>query len=165
MNTIEPQTWKHGPDCDWPEGSEEGDNGGKKWKRPVKNTYEWLTDIDDSVGIDCESGGWVGEGEQRGKIWTSNKIDVCSKITIKMILKECSESPWTKWVSSYLFIQIFYSIYVHFSQFNIYIFNSVRIIFSAQAGMAQWIAWLPVNQSVTGSIPSQGMCLAGSPGP
>ena len=35
----------------------------------------------------------------------------------------------------------------------------------ALAGVAQWIECQPVNQSVTGSIPSQGTCLGCGPGP
>ena len=33
------------------------------------------------------------------------------------------------------------------------------------AGVAQWIEHWPANQSVTGSIPSQGTCLGCRPGP
>ena len=36
---------------------------------------------------------------------------------------------------------------------------------SAQAGAAQWIERGPANQSVTGSIPSQGTSLGCRPGP
>ena len=35
----------------------------------------------------------------------------------------------------------------------------------ALAGIAQWIEWGPVNQRVTGSIPSQGTGLGCGPGP
>ena len=35
----------------------------------------------------------------------------------------------------------------------------------ALAGVAQWIELQPVNQRVTGSIPSQGTCLGCVPGP
>ena len=35
----------------------------------------------------------------------------------------------------------------------------------ALAGVAQWIEHWPVNQRVTGSIPSQGTCLGCRPGP
>ena len=35
----------------------------------------------------------------------------------------------------------------------------------ALAGVAQWIERQPVNQRVTGSIPSQGTCLGCRPGP
>ena len=35
----------------------------------------------------------------------------------------------------------------------------------ALAGVAQWIEHQPVNQRVTGSIPSQGTCLGCGPGP
>ena len=35
----------------------------------------------------------------------------------------------------------------------------------ALAGVAQWIKHQPVNQSVAGSIPSQGPCLGCGPGP
>ena len=35
----------------------------------------------------------------------------------------------------------------------------------ALAGMAQWIECWPVNQRVSGSIPSQGTCLDCRPGP
>ena len=37
--------------------------------------------------------------------------------------------------------------------------------FSALAGVAQWTECWPVNQGVTGSIPSQGTCLGCGPGP
>ena len=33
------------------------------------------------------------------------------------------------------------------------------------AGVAQWIEHWPMNQRVTGSIPSQGTCLGCQPGP
>ena len=36
---------------------------------------------------------------------------------------------------------------------------------SALAGVAQWIEYQPENQSVAGSIPSQGTCLGCGPGP
>ena len=36
---------------------------------------------------------------------------------------------------------------------------------TALAGVAQWIEHWPANQKVTGSIPSQGTCLGGRPGP
>ena len=35
----------------------------------------------------------------------------------------------------------------------------------ALAGVAQWIECWPVNQMVTGSIPSQGSCLGCGPDP
>ena len=35
----------------------------------------------------------------------------------------------------------------------------------ALAGVAQWIEHQPVNQSVAGSIPSQGKCMGCGPGP
>ena len=35
----------------------------------------------------------------------------------------------------------------------------------ALAGMAQWTEYRPVNQKVTGLIPSQGTCLGFGPGP
>ena len=35
----------------------------------------------------------------------------------------------------------------------------------ALAGMAQWIEHQPVNQRVASSIPNQGTCLGGRPGP
>ena len=35
----------------------------------------------------------------------------------------------------------------------------------ALAGMAQWIEHQPVNQKVSGSIPSQSTCLGCRPGP
>ena len=35
----------------------------------------------------------------------------------------------------------------------------------ALAGVAQWIEHWPVNQRVTGSVPSQGTCLGYAPGP
>ena len=38
-------------------------------------------------------------------------------------------------------------------------------IHTALAGVAQWIECRPVNQRVTGSIPSQGTCLGCRPGP
>ena len=37
--------------------------------------------------------------------------------------------------------------------------------YSALAGVAQWIECWPVNQRVSGSIPSQGTCLGCRPGP
>ena len=36
---------------------------------------------------------------------------------------------------------------------------------AALAGVAQWIESRPTNQRVTGSIPSQGICLGCKPGP
>ena len=36
---------------------------------------------------------------------------------------------------------------------------------SAPAGVSQWTECQPVNQRVTGSIPSQGTCLGCRPGP
>ena len=41
----------------------------------------------------------------------------------------------------------------------------LRISEIALAGVAQWIECQPVNQRVTGSIPSQGTCLGCRPGP
>ena len=38
-------------------------------------------------------------------------------------------------------------------------------MYSALAGVAQWIARGLVNQRVAGSIPSQGTCLGCGPGP
>ena len=35
----------------------------------------------------------------------------------------------------------------------------------ALAGVAQWLAYWPVNQKVTGLIPSQDTCLGCGPGP
>ena len=44
--------------------------------------------------------------------------------------------------------------------------NSLKFRYNwAQAGVAQWIECQPVNQEVTGSIPSQGTCLGCRPGP
>ena len=40
-----------------------------------------------------------------------------------------------------------------------------RVLFPALAGVAQWIECQPMNQRVTGSIPSQGTCLGCRPGP
>ena len=37
-------------------------------------------------------------------------------------------------------------------------------IFDFLAGVAQWIEHWPMNQSVTGSFPSQGTCLGCRPG-
>ena len=39
-------------------------------------------DMDNSVGIDCESRGWAEQRRAKGKNW-----DNCSKITIKNDLK------------------------------------------------------------------------------
>ena len=39
------------------------------------------------------------------------------------------------------------------------------ILISTLAGVAQWIECQPVNQKVTGLIPSQGTCLGFRPGP
>ena len=36
---------------------------------------------------------------------------------------------------------------------------------NALAGVAQWIEHQPVNQRITGTIPSQGTCLGCGPGP
>ena len=36
---------------------------------------------------------------------------------------------------------------------------------TALAGVAQWMECWPVNQRVSGSIPSQGTCLGCGPGP
>ena len=47
-------------------------------------------------------------------------------------------------------------------QYNQFFFN---FFFLALAGVVQWIELRPVNQRVTGSIPSQGTCLAFGPGP
>ena len=41
----------------------------------------------------------------------------------------------------------------------------IQIEHFALAAVAQWIEHQPVNQRVTGSIPSQGTCLACGPGP
>ena len=35
----------------------------------------------------------------------------------------------------------------------------------APAGVAQWIECQPVNQRATSSIPGQGTCVGGGPGP
>ena len=40
-----------------------------------------------------------------------------------------------------------------------------KLDFAALAGVAQWIERWPVNQRVTGSIPSQGTCLDCGPDP
>ena len=46
------------------------------------------------------------------------------------------------------------------------LYNMLSKIFDlAQAGVAQWIERGPVNQRVTGSIPSWGTCLGCGPGP
>ena len=42
---------------------------------------------------------------------------------------------------------------------------SIKKSFGALAGVAQWIECQPVNQSITGSIPSQSTCLGCGPGP
>ena len=41
----------------------------------------------------------------------------------------------------------------------------VRFGMTSLAAVAQWTECWPVNQRVTGSIPSQGTCLACGPGP
>ena len=43
--------------------------------------------------------------------------------------------------------------------------SKVRVFFLALSGVAQWTELRPVNQRVTGSIPSQGTCLGCGPGP
>ena len=45
------------------------------------------------------------------------------------------------------------------------VFSSRMIAHSTLAAVAQWIERQPVNQSVAGSIPSQGTCLGCRPGP
>ena len=41
----------------------------------------------------------------------------------------------------------------------------VKCLYLALADVAQWVECWPVNQRVTGSIPSQGICLDCEPGP
>ena len=36
MRKVEPETWKHGTDLQWPVGMGEGDNGGKKGEELLK---------------------------------------------------------------------------------------------------------------------------------
>ena len=45
------------------------------------------------------------------------------------------------------------------------ILNACKKIYAALAGVAQWTECGPANQRVTGSIPSQGICLGCRPGP
>ena len=42
---------------------------------------------------------------------------------------------------------------------------SLKKVFGALAGVAQWIEYRPENERVTGSIPSQGTCQGCRPGP
>ena len=44
------------------------------------------------------------------------------------------------------------------------IFYILKFVVIALAGVAQWTEHQPVNQRVTGSIPSQGTCLGCRPG-
>ena len=48
-------------------------------------------------------------------------------------------------------------------EFNLPFLQSERVM--NLGGVAQWIQHQPVNQSVTGLIPSQGTCLGYRPGP
>ena len=50
-------------------------NGGKKGKGLVKEHDERPMDMDNSVGIDCGSGGELDTGRQKGKNW-----DKCNRI-------------------------------------------------------------------------------------
>ena len=43
--------------------------------------------------------------------------------------------------------------------------NCIKIKPEALAGVVQWMECWPVNQKVTGLIPSQGTCLGCRPGP
>ena len=52
----------------------------RRGRDQTKNMYEWLTDMDNSVGIDCGSEGGMGGEGQKEKNW-----DNCKSITIKMI--------------------------------------------------------------------------------
>ena len=45
--------------------------GGRRERDWTKNIYDWPTDMDNSVGIDCGSGGGMCRGGQRGKIGTT----------------------------------------------------------------------------------------------
>ena len=63
-------------------GRGEGDNGGKKGKELVKE-HERPLDMDNSVGINCGSGGGMGRGWQRG----TNR-DNCNRKTILKIFKK-----------------------------------------------------------------------------
>ena len=51
------------------------------------------------------------------------------------------------------------------SEVLVEIFCSLKIGFSALAGVARWIECWPVNQRVAGLIPSQGTCLVCGSGP
>ena len=44
-------------------------------------------------------------------------------------------------------------------------FMALRNINWALDGVAQWTEHRPANQTVTGSVPSQGICLGSGPGP
>ena len=63
-----------------PRGEGRGDNGGKQGKGP-KNMYEWPTDMDNSVGMDC---GDRGDEQRRAK---RGNWDNCNRTTIINNLK------------------------------------------------------------------------------
>ena len=67
-NKTEAQEWKHGTDWQWPEGCRKGwirvERRGRDWS---KYMYEWLMDMDNSVGTDYGSGGWEGERRAKGE--------------------------------------------------------------------------------------------------
>ena len=46
----------------------------------------------------------------------------------------------------------------------LYLKDPIKKFLGVLAGMAQWIECRPMNQRVTGSIPSQGKCLSRGPG-
>ena len=43
--------------------------------------------------------------------------------------------------------------------------NLLKIVYLALAGVAQWTARWPLNERITGLIPSQAICLGCRPGP
>ena len=80
------------------EQTDSGQRGGargimveRRGRDQTKNMYEWLTDMDNSVGIDCGSGGGMGRIGQRGKYWDScNRIiknDLIKKYSMKLFFK------------------------------------------------------------------------------
>ena len=54
---------------------------------------------------------------------------------------------------------------IYMSQESRLIKQFKKTLINALAGVVQWIEHLPVNQRVTGSIPSQVTCMGCGPGP